>query len=372
VRGSWSSVDFLPMGGVENVLAGVTWVWQIEHNGGWHWEVGDVGSELYLAVSGPNNQEHHWRHRLAPGERFTTVPVAVAVTPGDLTDGLRVLTTYRRAIRRPARQVLPVIFNDYMNCLMGDPTEEKLAPLTDAAAEVGAEYFVIDAGWYADDGGWWSTVGEWEPSPVRFPNGFATTVRRIRDAGMVPGLWLEPEVVGVHSPVVDKLPADAFLREGGETRQENGRFHLDYRNTEVRSRMDDVVDRLVRDYGIGYLKLDYNIDVGPVPDLLGHNRAYLSWLDGLLNRHPALVLENCASGGMRMDYALLSRMSLQSTSDQTDHVRYAAIAAAAPSAVIPELHLEHPGGHQDVHQVRHRLHEVPPGREDQGAGHPVR
>jgi alpha-galactosidase len=223
-----------------------------------------------------------------------------------------------------------------MNCLMGDPTEEKLVPLVAAAAEAGAEYFVIDAGWYADDGGWWETVGEWEPSAVRFPHGIGATLRRIRDAGMVPGLWLEPEVVGVRSPIAEKLPAEAFFADGDRRVQENGRFHLDFRHPEVRRRMDAVVDRLVGEYGVGYFKLDYNIAIFAGADLLGHNRAYLSWLDGVLDRHPGLVLENCSSGGMRMDYALLSRLSLQSTSDQQDHLRYAAIAAAAPSAVTPE------------------------------------
>lgn len=52
--------------------------------------------------------------------------------------------------------------------------------------------------------------------------------------------------------------------------------------------------------------------------------------------HPDLVLENCASGGMRMDHALLSRMQVQSTSDQQDLARYASIAAAVPTAVTPE------------------------------------
>jgi alpha-galactosidase len=56
----------------------------------------------------------------------------------------------------------------------------------------------------------------------------------------------------------------------------------------------------------------------------------------VLDRHPHLVLENCASGGMRMDYALLSRLHLQSTSDQQDFLRAAAIAASAPLAVLPE------------------------------------
>jgi alpha-galactosidase len=101
----------------------------------------------------------------------------------------------------------------------------------------------------------------------------------------------------------------------------------------------------VGELGVGYLKLDYNIAVGPGPDtgglsagagLLAANRAQLDWLDSVLDRHPGLVIENCSSGGMRTDYALLSRLQLQSTSDQQDYFRYAPIAAAAPAAIAPE------------------------------------
>jgi alpha-galactosidase len=69
---------------------------------------------------------------------------------------------------------------------------------------------------------------------------------------------------------------------------------------------------------------------------LAHTRAYVDWLDGVLDRHPDLILENCASGAMRMDYGLLSRTQLQSTSDQQDAVRYPAIAVAAPLSILPE------------------------------------
>lgn len=344
--GSWSGAELLPMGAVENVADGLTWTWQIEHQGAWHWELGGLKEDLYLQVSGPTDGEHQWRQRLAPGESFTTVPVAVAVTRGGLDDGLRALTSYRRLMRRPQEDHanLPVIFNDYMNCLWGDPTAAKLSPLIKAAAEVGAEYFVIDAGWYADDSGWWDTVGAWEPSQVRFPDGLGKTIQEIHDAGLVPGLWLEPEVVGVRSEIAEQLPPDAFFWRDGRRIAETGRYHLDFRSAAVRKRMDAVVDGLIAQFGVGYFKLDYNINLpgtdalgeAPGAGLLGHNRAYLSWLDELLDRHPGLVLESCASGGMRPDYAMLARMTLHSTSDQVDLLAYAPIAAAAPSAVTPE------------------------------------
>ncbi|MEU8664673.1 glycoside hydrolase family 36 protein [Actinoplanes philippinensis] len=232
-----------------------------------------------------------------------------------------------------------------MNTLMGDPTTAKLLPLIAAAAAAGAEVFCIDAGWYDNDTTWWDSVGEWQPSATRFPAGLEEVADRIRFHGMVPGLWLEPEVIGVRSPMADKLPPEAFLQRGGVRLVEHGRYHLDLRHPAAIAHLDEVVDRLVDQFGAGYFKFDYNIDPGTGTDLaahsagaglLDHNRAHQSWLDGVLARHPGLILENCASGGMRADYALLSRMHLQSTSDQQDFRKYPPIAVAAPLSILPE------------------------------------
>ncbi len=226
--GTWSSGTYLPMGGLVSRDAGHAWIWQIEHNGAWHWQVGEYA-----------------RRRTGPGE-------AIGLTE------------------------------------------------------------VFD---------------------------------RIRAEGMIPGLWLEPEVVGLRSPVAEVLPAEAFFTRHGRRVVENGRYHLDLRHPAARKHLNETIDFLVGDLGAGYLKLDYNINGGPGTDsgkqsagagLLACNRAHLDWLDAVLDRHPGLVIENCASGGMRADYALLSRLQLQSTSDQQDYFRYPPIAAAAPAAIAPE------------------------------------
>jgi alpha-galactosidase len=345
--GSWSTGDHLPVGAVTDTLTGRTWTWQVEHNGAWQWQALDRQGRLHIGMSGPTAADHEWEAVLAPGEEFTGVPVGIAVSADGLQGALGEITRYRRLIRRPHGDNVgcPVIFNDYMNCLMGDPTTERLLPLVEAAAAAGAEYFVIDAGWYSDEPGWWDTVGEWRPAASRFPNGLAEVTDAITAAGMVPGLWLEPEVVGVRSPLLARLPVDALFCRDGVPLVENGRHQLDFRHPAVVQHLDETVDRLVHEFGIGYFKLDYNINIGagtdvggarPGAGLLGHNRAYSAWLDRVLDRHPGLVLENCASGGMRADYAQLVRHSIHSTSDQTDPERYVPIAAAAPSCVTPE------------------------------------
>lgn len=162
---------------------------------------------------------------------------------------------------------------------------------------------------------------------------------------MVPGLWLEPECVGVHSPTAAALPATSFFQRDRRRVTEWGRHQLDLGDPAAQAFLDRTIDGLVQRYGLGYLKFDYNIDAGigtdlgansPGDGLLEHNRAYLDWLDRLLERHPGLTIENCAAGGSRTDQALLSRLPIQSLTDQQDHRLIPPIAAAAPLAVPPE------------------------------------
>jgi len=344
--GTWSSCGHLPMGAIEDHECGTTLAWQIEHNGSWIAEYAYHQEQLGLRLSGPTHNDHHWSKKLAAGESFTSVPVAVTVIEGGLQEALCALTSYRRVLRKKHRdnRELPVIFNDYMNCLMGDPTTAKLLPLIDAAALAGCEYFTVDCGWYSE-GPWWDGVGEWQPAAGRFPGGIAEVLSYIKKKGMVPGLWLEIEVMGIKCPLADKVPAEWFFQRRGQRVIDHARYQLDFRHPGVIAHANSVVDRLVVQYGVGYIKMDYNINAGAGTDLnadgagdglLQHNRAYLAWLDHVMDRHPKLVIENCGSGGLRMDYALLARHQIQSVSDQTDYRKNAIVAAACASACTPE------------------------------------
>ncbi len=344
--GNWSAKEYLPMGYLQNRETGTNLFWQIEHNGSWHWEIGDTVGNCYLQLSGPTEKYNQWWKNLQPGESFCSVPVSVGAVQGDFDAAMGELTRYRRAIRRKNddNEKLAVIFNDYMNCLWGDPTTEKELPLIEAAQKADCEYFVVDCGWYSK-GNWWDNVGEWKESRERFPGGLKEVMDAVRAKGMIPGVWLELEVMGINCPLGPQCEDDWFFMRHGKRVCDRSRWQLDFRNPKVIEHANQVIDRLVQEYHVGYIKMDYNIEPGIGTDhnadsvgdgMLGHQRAYLKWLDGIFAKYPDLIIENCSSGGLRMDYAMLSRYSIQSTSDQEDYLRYATIASNAPTAVTPE------------------------------------
>lgn len=352
--GSWSTGRFLPMAVLEDRETGKVWYFQIETSSNWHFEIGRRGSwtepkgALFINADGANERFGGWTKKLAPGEVFSTVPVAVGCCRGDFADAVKELTKYRRSVLKPKPAWpgdCPLIFNDYMNCLWGDPKTETLRPLIDTASELGADYFCIDAGWFTTlDTIWGYGLGDWEPSPDRFgPEGLLGMINYIRSKGMVPGLWLEMEVCGANS-AVGRWPDSWFIRRNGSRVGGGARWFLNFTNAEVRQYAHEVIDRLVQ-MGVGYFKNDYNDCIGNGDDQIGSSspdglilqmRAFYEFIDEVRARHPGLILENCASGAMREDYGILSHFHLQSSSDQEIYHHYPSIIGGSLAGVLPE------------------------------------
>lgn len=358
-HGAWPSGEHLPTALITAPEGAIAW--QLETSGPWHVDLSQTAQGGVLGLHGPTDLEHQFARTLQPGQSFRTVAVALcAVEGGDAASSHSVgnpvvddiaaqLTSYRRWLLRHRRdEPMPLVYNDFMNTLMGQPSTQALIPLVKEAGALGLDVFCIDAGWFASPaiGDWWATIGEWNEAKDRFDDGgLARICETILDQGMRVGLWLEPEIVGADSPAVDQLPEDAFFRRHGQKVREHDRYHLDMRHPAAREHLDEVVDRIVEQYAVSYLKLDYNINPGagtevdassPADGLLAHTRAFRDWVIDIQARHPGLQVENCASGAMRADYSLLSVTHLQSTSDQQDLRLYPPVAASAPFSILPE------------------------------------
>ena len=97
--GSMSTVAYLPMGVVHDKELGLSWFWQVEHNGSWHWEFSDVSgasgqTPTYMYIGGPDEPHHTAWKELVPGEVYTSVPVAVGCVKGSFDNAVAALTRY--------------------------------------------------------------------------------------------------------------------------------------------------------------------------------------------------------------------------------------------------------------------------------------
>ncbi|MGD0000538.1 MAG: alpha-galactosidase [Bryobacteraceae bacterium] len=259
---------------------------------------------------------------LAPGRRFELPAVAMTASAGSLDDAANHLHRYQREFvmaRNPANQPPLVQFNSWYP-FQGKLTIADTKRLADAAAGIGAEVFVLDAGWY-NQKDWSRELGDYEADPVGFPGGLAELGAYVRSKGMKFGIWTEIENLGTGSETFRQHP-DWCLAGDGHPLLSGDRCQMDFAKPEVRAWARAVLDRLVREAGIGWVKIDFNIDIGDEVDsaagdrLYNHVMAYYAWLDELRAAYPNLIVENCSSGGLRFDLGIIAHTNTTWLSDQ--------------------------------------------------------
>jgi alpha-galactosidase len=149
---------------------------------------------------------------------------------------------------------------------------------------------------------------------------------------MLFGIWVEPEMISPASDLARDHP-DWILRPSERLPAES-RWQqvLDLSNPEAYAHILERLDRLLTENDIEYLKWDHNRDVlEPGSALSGtavaveNTIALYALLDELRRRHPNLLIENCASGGSRIDLEMLQRTDRTWVSDTVDPVERAAI-----------------------------------------------
>lgn len=214
----------------------------------------------------------------------------------------------------------PWIQYNHWYAYYGDIDESRLMEEAPRAAEIGCEVFVIDDGWFQNRRpdsyflGW----GDWTEDRTKFPNGLKAFGDHIRSLGMKFGIWVEPERVDHTGQLAEQHPDWFALTDGNpynRDRQGLQGHHLCLGNPEVQEWMADDISRVVRDYGIDWLKWDYNIGYttgctvpdhghGPEDGSYAHTLGLYNVLNNLRSNCPDLMIENCASGGHRIDLGI--------------------------------------------------------------------
>ena len=348
--GSWSTNKYIPAAMIEDTETGQIWYFQIESSSSWGYEIGynvpdsESAGSLYMSAGCADESRSGWYKKLQPGEEYIAMPVAFGCTLGGFEEAVAELTKYRRSYLKPTMPAPfeaqpPVIYNDYMNALWGHPTQKRLLALIERAEEIGAEIFCIDAGWFGTaDAPWEKGLGDWEVSDEL---GIRDIIQLIESKGLRPGLWLEFDACMIPAKAYE-FSDDCFLSRYGMRIGGNKAF-WDFRNAKALEYLNQKIDYLIG-LGVSYFKNDYNTTTGLGDDkngsaaegLIENVKATYAFWENVRKRHPHVVIENCASGGLRQDYGILSRFHLQSITDQEEYYHMPSILMGTLANIVPE------------------------------------
>lgn len=335
---------WFPFCAIEDREAGVFWGAQLAWAGSWQMEVFRQHDDIALSGGLADREFGHWMKTIAPGETFTSPRATISCVAGSLDDLCDRLTATQDAAvnaQPNVEQDLPVVFNEWCTT-WGDPSHENLLAIADRLRGSGVRYLVIDAGWYKQDGTDWSSGhGDWNPSATLFPNGLKATADAIRERGLIPGLWFEMETVGSQSASF-KLGKHFITRDGIPITVRERRF-WDLNDPAAIEFLTSKVIDLLESCGFGYLKVDYNETAGlgcDDPDSQGEGlrrqiEGTYRFFERIRERLPDLVIENCSSGGHRLEPSMLGLTAMSSFSDAHELVEIPIIAANLHPILLP-------------------------------------
>jgi len=216
----------------------------------------------------------------------------------------------------------PVHYNTW-EAVYFDITEDKLISLAEAAAEVGAERFVLDDGWFGGRRCQEKGLGDWYVSEEVLPNGLQPLVDKVRSLGMEFGIWFEPEMVNPDSELYRNHPDWILNAPGVEQVPFRYQVALDLTKPEVVEYLFECMSAVIGKYQVDYVKWDMNRDIHH-PGSDGHaathkqTLALYALMRRLRETYPNLEIESCASGGARADYGVLANTDRIWTSDSND------------------------------------------------------
>ena len=340
--GSMPVRGWFPFAAVEDRKAGVTWAVQLACPSSWQMELRRRDDCLSLMASLPDEDFGRWAKTIRPGECFETPEAYLTVGRGGVDEvSQRLLTVHRRNMPRPDAD-LPVMFNEYCTT-WGNPTYENLKQIAECLDGKGMEFLVIDAGWYRKPGiGWSDCGGDWIPEETEmFPEGLKAAADMIRAHGMKPGLWFEPETCAPKSELFRR--EDLLLTRDGAVIDTDNRRFLDLRKEEVHAYLEERVAGLLKRCGFEYIKIDYNDCIGmgcDDPDSLGEGlrrnmQGTLRFFRRLREAVPGITIENCASGGHRLEPSLMAVSDMASFSDAHECPEIPIIAANLHRVILP-------------------------------------
>lgn len=336
---------------IRNNLSGMMYFSQIGWSGGCSFTVdhhADYERSDSLLTFKAEITAHNPLTVIPPKSVFTSPEVHMGVVNGGLDEAVNEMHLHIRKSVLNKPEASPA------ECLVGagmgaehDMSVETTKAYMKQFAEMGAEVFIVDAGWVCPplkQAQWGEYNGRNIPDPERYPNGLSEISDYCRSLGMKFGLWVDIENLGSKSPVYEKHPEwrakNVFGIQSGNL--------ADFSKPEVAQWAENELSRIIEDYGLDLLRVDHNVsyrdyftmaDAGTgVTECLSirHHQAVYRMYENLKKRFPHVIFENCAGGGARTDLGMMKSFNHTWVSDCQRAPRSLTVTNGMTIALPPE------------------------------------
>lgn len=270
---------------------------------------------------------------LGKGESFQTPEMVMVYSEAGLNGMSQTFhKLYRTRLARGTwrDKVRPILINSW-EAFYFDFDAPKLLGLADAAADLGIELFVLDDGWFGKRDDSTSSLGDWYPNEEKLKGTLKDLAEKINAKGLKFGLWIEPEMTNKDSDLYRAHPDWLLAEQGKRICHSRTQYVLDFSKKEVREYIGDMLENLLAEVPVSYIKWDMNRTFSEVFSN-GNDREYQGKVchkyilgvyelyERLTSRFPHVLFESCASGGARFDPGMLYYAPQGWTSDDTDAI----------------------------------------------------
>ncbi|MBE5782786.1 MAG: hypothetical protein E7329_05640 [Clostridiales bacterium] len=263
--------------------------------------------------------------RLLPGEKFRTSSFVVMPYAGSVREGQnqwrKLVKEHFSLVGRPGRDAYGPLCASIWGGMKTEDVIKRIHAIK--KYELPFEYIWMDAGWYGIDtaptpdefeGDWGNHTGDWRVSPLIHSNNLKDVADAVHAAGMKFLLWFEPERVIKSTPLIQAHPEYFFLPP--DEKEKNRLLNLGHE--EAWEDCFKMLCTMIEETGIDFYRQDFNMEPLPhwrhndredrrgISEIKHINGLYRLW-DALLSRFPHLMIDNCASGGRRIDIETLRR-----------------------------------------------------------------
>lgn len=280
---------------------------------------------------------------IKPHETFVSPEVHVGMISGDLDEAVNEMHSHIR------KSVLNSPAADPSACYVGagmgaehDMSVETSKAFIDQTAEMGAEIFIVDAGWECppnEENKWGDYNGINKPNPERYPDGIGEIRDYCHSKGLKFGLWVDIETLGSRTDIYEKHP---------EWRSETiignkSRNLIDFSIPEAAEWAENELARIITEYGLDLLRVDHNVSFRDYFTVrqgectcIRHIQAVYAMYQRLKRRFPDVIFENCAGGGARTDLGMMKNFNHSWVSDWQKPPRSVCVTNGMTMALPPE------------------------------------